>query len=57
MPELSYVGNKKGLLEYIGREMCEDCYGEGIKHFYRRTSDGLLEPDIESCHCEYRQII
>lgn len=27
--ELRYVGTPKGLLDYIGEQICEFCYGEG----------------------------
>jgi hypothetical protein len=53
MIELSYVGTKKGLMEYIGREICEDCLGEGVLYFMESDGEGhYADTGMKTCRCQ-----
>ena len=57
MIDLSYVGNKKGLMNYIGEQICEDCLGEGVVYeSVLYTGDnlppgGMYDFEPRTCHC------
>ncbi len=52
MPDLYFVGSPKDLMEYIGREICELCLGEGVRYFYERDSSGnFSDTGMETCRC------
>jgi hypothetical protein len=52
MINLSYEGSPKGLLEYIGREICEHCFGEGVLYFMERDRDGhFADTGMKTCYC------
>lgn len=53
MINLSYQGSPRGLMNYIGFEICENCYGEGLVKFYERDSSGnLADTGIKACFCQ-----
>jgi len=53
MINLSYKGSPRGLMEYIGKEICKDCLGAGVLYFYERDRDGhLADTGMKTCHCQ-----
>jgi len=61
MIELSFVGNKEELLKYIGREICEFCFGSGIAftaaHYYgdNLSPSGIWEFKETTCECKFNE--
>jgi hypothetical protein len=53
MINLSYKGNKKGLMEYIGEQICEFCHGEGILYFLEMDQGGnWADTGMKTCQCK-----
>lgn len=56
MIELSYVGSPRGLMEYIGNEICEHCHGVGVVYFMEQDSDGhYADTGMKTCVCQLRE--
>lgn len=58
MIELSYEGSPKGLMEYIGNEICEFCHGEGVVTTmgYVYNNEPHMAPIEEQvCICKRRE--
>ena len=53
MVELSFIGNKKGLMNYIGSEICEMCLGTGECSVPEMDSDGYWsDTGTRKCECK-----
>ena len=53
MINLSYKGSPRGLMEYIGREICKDCLGNGVLYFMEQDKDGhYANTGMKTCHCQ-----
>jgi DNA-directed RNA polymerase subunit M/transcription elongation factor TFIIS len=53
MIELSYIGSPKGLMDYIGSQICEYCYGNGVVYFMEQDRDGnWADTGVKTCQCQ-----
>lgn len=53
MINLRYEGKARGLMEYIGREICPDCLGEGVLYFMESDGEGhYADTGMKACHCQ-----
>jgi len=56
--EMAFVGSPKGLMEYIGKAICEYCHGTGLMkvsvhfHGYNLAPDGMYEYEDRVCLCK-----
>lgn len=51
--ELSYAGTPKGLMQYIGEQICEDCWGEGVVYFMESDGEGhYTDTGVKTCQCQ-----
>lgn len=56
MIDLSYIGTPRGLMKYIGEQICEDCLGEGVLYFMEQDKDGhFADTGMKTCHCQMRE--
>jgi len=54
--ELSYVGSPKGLMEYLGQQNCEHCWGSGIYNFFEQDRDGhWADTGSRTCECQLKE--
>jgi len=57
MINLNYIGSPRGLMEYIGKEICEDCWGTGEVTTMEKVYPGeehMAPIGSQPCHCQRR---
>ncbi len=53
MINLAFKGSPRELMDYIGKQICEDCYGKGILYFMEQDSDGhYANTGVKTCPCQ-----
>lgn len=57
MISLSFIGSPKGLMEYIGEQICEFCLGEGEVSTDERDTDGNWQCGVgtKKCVCQLKE--
>lgn len=56
MLDLFFIGSPRGLMEYIGKQICEDCLGSGVVYFMEQDREGnFSDTGMKTCLCRMQE--